>query len=235
MNEQPETPMIPATPGPATWFSIWMDALTKPNEQTFARIASSASAKSTTAFLWVFLASLIQIFLVSLVRASFVRGILEQQGLGGNLPVRGVGFTLVSAVCGAPIAAVISVAFFAIGVALIQWIAKMFGGRGTFDQMSYALAAIAAPFSLVATVFNLLGAIPLVGLCFSIVLMLAGIYVLVLDVMAVKGVNQFGWGQAIGSFFIPILAVLLICCCLAGVAAFAFQNVFEQIRQGLNQ
>jgi len=52
-----------------------------------------------------------------------------------------------------------SVVLFAIGVALIQWIAKMFGGRGTFEQLAYTFGAIQAPFYLISAVFALLGAI----------------------------------------------------------------------------
>jgi len=34
--------------------------------------------------------------------------------------------------------------------------------------------------------------------------------------MAVKGVNRFGWGEAVGSVFIPGLVIGLLCCCLVG-------------------
>jgi hypothetical protein len=33
--------------------------------------------------------------------------------------------------------------------------------------------------------------------------------------MAVKGVNQFGWGQAIGSLLLPVL--VLACCFAVGI------------------
>jgi hypothetical protein len=92
----------------------------------------------------------------------------------------------------------------------------MFGGTGTFDQLAYALAAITVPFSFLSGVLSLLGGIPYVGFCFGIIGLVAGIYALVLQVMAVKGVNRFGWGQALGSYFLP---GIVFACCIAVVVA----------------
>ncbi|MBN2114968.1 MAG: YIP1 family protein [Anaerolineales bacterium] len=215
MSEQMNTPMLPPPSGISEWFSVWRDAVTKPSEQTFSRIALSPNAKLTTAFLWVFLGSLVSAFLSSLVQGQVMRQMMQSYGMEG-LP-QTTGNTLIAAICGAPVAALISVLLFALVTGIIQVLAKMFGGRGTFEQLAYAFAAITTPFSLISGVLALLSAIPWVGACFGIVGLLAGLYVVVLEVMAVKGVNQFGWGQAIGSFFLP---VLVLCCCLS-VGVFA--------------
>jgi len=234
MNDQMNAPMSPAPSGPTPFYQIWINALTKPNEQTFIEIASSPNAKSTTAFLWVFLASLVQFFFSSFVQGAAIRQVLEQQGRG-NLPLSGVGLTILTAVCGAPIVAAIAVAFFAIGVALIQWVAKMFGGRGNFDQLAYTFAAVSAPFTLVATVFVLLGAIPFVGTCFRIIIGVAGLYVLFLEITATKAVNGFGWGQAAGSVLIPGLSLFLVCCCaifgISMAAGASASKIFQQFQQ----
>lgn len=221
----------------SSFFQTWVNALTKPSEQTFAEMASSPNAKATTAYLWVFLGGVVQLVVAFLVQGVAVRRLLEQQGYGGNLPGGGVGFTLISAVCGGPILAVISVVFFAIFTAIVQWIAKMFGGKGTFDQLAYTLAAIATPFSLISAVFVVLDLIPLVGLCFRVLLGLAGLYVFVLEIMAVKGVNQFGWGPAVGSLLIPAAVLFLVCCCLvfaiSAAMGAAVGNIFSTINQSL--
>ncbi len=227
-------PMTPA--GVTSVFQDWMNAFTKPNEQTFATMVASPNAKATTAYLWVFVGLLVEFFFSALVQGVLIRQTLQAQGLGGNnLPGGGIGVTLISAICGGPIAAVIGVVFFAIFTALVQWIAKMFGGRGTFDQLAYAFGAISAPFALVSAVFVLLGAIPFVGICFRIVIGIAGLYVLVLEIMAAKGVNQFDWGPAAGSVLIPIAAVLLVCCCVIGgtfaLLGSSFKNVLQQLQQ----
>jgi len=219
MNEQPNTPMM-RSGGSTSIIQTWINALTKPNEQTFADMAASPNAKASTAFLWVFVGALVNFFFASLVQGPLMRQYLQQSGFGDQFG-NGLGGGLVTAICGAPIAAAIGVLFFAIFAGVVQWLARMFGGRGTFDQLAYALAAITVPFTLLNSIFTLLAAIPLVGLCFGIVSLLAGLYVLVLEVMAVKGVNQFGWGQAIGSLFLP---GLVLACCLF-VAVFSLMSV----------
>ncbi len=108
---------------------------------------------------------------------------------------------------------------------------------GTFNAMAYALGAIAAPFSLISAVLTALAAIPYIGFCFSIISSLAGLYALVLDIMAVKGVNRFGWGPAIGAVLIPWLAIVFVIVCIAGLALLALgpaiSDVFQQIQQGI--
>ncbi len=229
---------VPATSeGATSVFQTWVDALTKPNEQTFAKIAASPQARASTAYLWVFIGALVQSFVVSLAQGAVIRNALRQQGLAENLPAGGLGLTLITAICGAPILAVISVIFFAIWVALIQWLARMFGGRGAFDQLAYAFGAIVAPFSLISAVFALLGAIPFIGYCFGLLISLAGLYVLVLEIMAARGVHQFGWGAAAGSVLIPPLGIAVLCCCallVAGtVMGAAIGNIFSTLNRSL--
>lgn len=219
------------------FFQTWVDALTKPSEQTYAGMAASPRAKATTAYLWVFIGSILASFLTLIVQGALIRSRLSEAGVTPDQFGGGVGAVALTLLCGAPIAAAIATFFFAVGVAIVQWVAKMFGGRGSNDQLAYTFAAISAPYSIITGLFVLLSAIPYVGFCFRIILWLAGIYILVLEVMAVKGVNQFGWGPALGSVFIPFLAVVLICCCAAAVVAAltgaAIGNIFSTINSSL--
>jgi hypothetical protein len=236
MSEQMNAPMLPPPSGVSEWFSVWREALTKPSDQTFARLAQSPNAKLTTALLWVFLGSLVNALFASLVQGAIIRQVMQNSDFGGNgFPQMGGG--IIAAVCGAPIGAVVSVVAFMIFVGIVQLIAKMFGGRGTFDQLAYATAAIVAPFSLINSVLTLLTAIPFAGLCFGLVSLIAVVYVIALEVMAVKGVNQFGWGQAVGSYFLPFLVV--VCCVSIGVigilraAGPGINELFNSIQQSL--
>ena len=231
----PESPMTPTSP--PSFFQTWVDALTKPREETYAGIAASPNAKAMTGYLWVFLTSIVSSLITLLVQGSTIRSQLGQAGLGEQQFGGGFGAVAVTLLCGTPIAAVLGAVFFAIFAAIVQWIAKMFGGKGTNDQLAYTLAAISAPYALVSSVLILLSAIPFVGLCFSVLAALGGIYAIVLAVVAVKAVNQFDWLPAIGSYFIPGLVVFLVCCCLAAVLATvtgaALGNVFSTLNQSL--
>lgn len=231
MNEPENTPMLPPPSGVSQWVSVWRDALTRPSDLTFARIAQSPNAKSTTAFLWIFLGSLISSLLTLPVQGAMMRQMMQNAGLGDQGIPEGAAGGLMTVVCGAPIAAVISVVLFAIVVGIVQLLARMFGGRGTFDQLAYAIAAIVAPFYLVSGVIGLLSAIPYAGACFGILGLFLALYVLVLEVMAVKGVNQFGWGQAIASMLLPVLA---IACCISVAIASIFSVLAPQLQDIFN-
>lgn len=213
MSDINNEPMMPAA-GPDPIYKIWIDALTKPNEGTYASLAAAPGAKANTAFLWVFLAALMNSIVVVLVQGALMTNFM--QTFGEDLGSFGVGFgtSIITAICAAPLGAAVFVLFFAISVGIYQWIAGMFGGKGSFGQLAYVLGAITAPYLLISSLFTLLSAIPFVGFCFGGIAGLLGLYILVLEVMAVKGVNQFGWGPAIGSILLPGLVVGFVCACL---------------------
>ena len=227
MNELPSESM-PET-SPESTFQVWTRALTKPNEHTYAALASSPKAKATTAYLWMFVASLIQFLLSSLVQRQMMDNFrlygFDMSALG---PRGGIGALLVSLICVAPVLAALSTLLFAVVVAIVQWLARMFGGTGTYDQLAYAMAAIAAPVAILSGILSLLGAIPYAGVCFGLLGFLAGLYVLVLQIMAVKGVNRIGWGAALGAYFIPVLVLGFLCACLVGGSIAALVPIIRQ-------
>ncbi len=235
--DQPSSnaPMMPGS-SPNSIFQTWIKALTKPNEQTYMDIANSPNAKATTAYTWVFLSSLLTSLFTLIVQGETLRNQLAQSGIGQGRLGSGFGAVAITLLCGTPIIAIIGTISFAIGVAIIQWIAKMFGGKGTNDQLAYSFAAFGVPYSLISSLFILLSAIPFVGLCLQIILSLAGFYIFFLEILAVKSVNQFGWGQAVGSVLIPFVVVLILCCCvfigLGFVMGPAIKNIFSQFNQG---
>ena len=62
MSEFDNTPITPPSsgkPGPAGWFSVWMKAITQPNEQTFVDITEHPDMSAKTAYIWVFIAGTI--------------------------------------------------------------------------------------------------------------------------------------------------------------------------------
>ncbi len=229
MNETPNAP-LPGAPmpepssAPASIFQTWINAVTKPNEATYAAIANAPNATTTNAIIWVAIGSLISSFLTILSpgpNLAALQQFLRQQGVNNEFTNAlgsggaSIGSRILQLVCGAPIAAIIAILGFVIAVALIQWVARMFGGHGSFDKLAFTFAAIAAPISIVSGILSLLGAIPFIGFCFGILGLLLWIYSIVLEIIACKAVNRFDWGQAIGSVLIPGAVLFLVCCCLA--------------------
>ncbi len=225
----PPPAMMPA--GPTPFYENWVDALTKPRESTYRAIASAPNASSTNAFLWVFLASLVASFFTILVQNT-ARNELVRQFFGNqNVPVPSFGSRIFELICGAPIAAVIAVIFFALLVGVVYLIARAFGARATYDQFAFVLASITVPLTLVTAVLSLLSAIPLVGLCFSLVSFLLAIYALVLEIIAVKAVGPVDTlGAIVSVLALPVAVCLCLACVLiVGFATFApmIGNVFS--------
>ncbi len=222
-----------------SFFQIWIRALTKPNESTYAALAASPRAKASTAFLWVFLTAFVPGFVGVLVNGSQLSQRLQQAGVDVGSSGGGLGASLVSFLCVTPFVAVLGVVGFIISAGIMQWIARLFRGQGTFDQLAYSLGAITAPGLLVSAVLSLPSLIPVVGICSGIFGGLFSIYLIVLEVTAIKGVHKFGWGPAIGTLVIPGLVVGLIACCIAAVIAsvmgLAMGDVFSTINQSLAQ
>jgi hypothetical protein len=246
-DNTPITPSSSGTPEPAGWLPVWIKAVTQPKEQTFIDITEHPDALPKTAYIWVFIAgtisAIIQAIATAVGAATGVGSPLQQiPGLEKYLPQNtggggGFGISLVGGLCASPIAGLLSIVFFALFVAIIQWIAKLFGGTGTYNKLLYAFAAITVPFTIVSSLFVLLGMIPFVGICTAVISFGLSIYALVLQVMAVKAVNRFGWGQAAGSVFLPGCIVFILCACLViGILMLLgpmIGNVFSGINQSL--
>lgn len=232
MNDMNTPIMSPPTPsGPAGWFQIWMKAFTKPSEQTFVDISESPDVKIQTALIWAAIAGLITGLGAGI--GSAFSGLLTQGG--GDSGAMGM---IVGFICGLPIGfAIITPISLAISSALFQWIAKLFGGVGSFEKLLYSLAAIIAPLSFISGALSLLSGIPIVGVCVSIFSSILSIYGLVLNIMAVKAVNKFDWGRAAGSVLIPAIVIGVFCACvlIIGLAALGpvIGDTFNELNQGL--
>lgn len=241
-------PVMESKPGVAGWFQVWTKVFTKPSEQTFIEITDSPDAVAKTAYIWVFIAGTVSGIFQAIVRAIYAAmGVSQQIPIPGfeeympqAAPAGDVGSvlaSLVGGICAAPVAGLLSILFFAIGVAIIQWIAKLFGGVGSYEKLAYAFGAISLPLTLVTSVLSLLGAIPFVGICTGIISFGLSVFAIYLQVAAVKAVNRFGWGQAAGSVLIPLFVILFVCGCvvIGGLMLLGpvIGDVFGQINQGL--
>jgi len=231
MDEQPNPPMLPPAPQPI--YRHWMAALTRPSERTFAEMTSTPAAKASTGYLWYFVASLVQTLLLAGIQSSTVQTLFSQY-TGQQVDM---GNPLIAAICGAPFGAVLSTVFFAIGAAIFQWIAGLFGGRGNVDRMTYALSAILTPYLFVSAILTLLTAVPYVGPIAVGLVSLIGLYILVLEVMAVKGVNGFEWWKAIVTLLVPVFVIGFVCACLiSGTLVLlgpVIRDTFDTINQSL--
>jgi hypothetical protein len=226
--------------GISSWFSTWITAVSKPNEQTFAQIADSPSASFGTAALWVFIAGTVSALIQAIQQA-----ILSLVGFHAQIPglgAAGVGGTstgfgsIALSVCLTPVYGIVAVIAFIILVAIFQAMARLFRGTGSFTKLTYPIAAIYVPVSLVLSIFTPFYLVPYLGVCVGILVFAAAIYNIVLEIMAVKAVNNFGWGAAVGSVLIVPGALIICSICVIAVLMIlgpVIGNVFSSVNQSL--
>ena len=237
----PGDPDYPVSQGA---FPVWQKVYTKPTEETFVQITSHPEAKAKSAYTWVFLAGALS-GLINSVTSTIVTMVAfraENPALGADTPglvggMFGV-MGLLGAICAAPVAGVFAVIGFALNVGVVHATARFFGGKGTFDKLAYAFGAITVPVSVISAFLIPFRTISLAAYCTWPLLVLLGIYVLYLEVTAVKAVNQCSWGEAAAAFFMPTILFLLLCGLLtvlalraAGPTLDEFMRQYQQLQQ----
>jgi Yip1-like protein len=241
MNPSSNSPMMadPDFPPSQGAFPVWSKVYAKPRERTFVEITEHREATARSAYIWVFMAgtlagvinSLLQFIIALMGVKAAVPQFGQITGLGVFLGTAG----LLGAICSAPLIGIISVIGFAISVAIIHVTARFFGGQGSFNKLAYAFGAIAVPFSLISGLIAPLNAIRYAGFCALPLLVLLLLYVIFLEVTAIKAVHCLGWGEAVGALFLPTILLVLLC----GVAFFglmrfagpAFNEFYRQLQQ----
>jgi len=198
----------PTEYGTYSWLEAWRLALTRPNEETFRNLADDPNGSLGRALSWIAITSAISYLITASVQLLF-SGLFTGPGLlealeheAGLLLSRGLMIAGVYA-CGLPMVVLISVVGMLFYSGVVQFTANAMGGKGTFVEMAYALAAFTAPLTV------LIGAIswiPWVN-CLTIPL---GIYSLVLTLLAVKSVNRMSWGKTISTFAVLLLVSVLL-------------------------
>ncbi len=175
----------PASParrsGPTSSFETWMMAVTRPSQQTYQAIANSPAASTPTAVWWSFLASLI--------------GSLVLRLFSGQLEAP---LAVVGALMSALFQACMVVVSFLVLVWLLNLVARPFGGRASYVQVAYTIAAINFPLTICTAIPAMLRGFPYPGAGIAVLLELLLIcYQLILIVTAVKAVHQVSWVAAI--------------------------------------
>jgi uncharacterized membrane protein YjgN (DUF898 family) len=217
-----------------SFLDAMLKAVTNPTQATYRSLAQDPTATAGKGFLWVGIAaavsSLISVLMLQVFKFNPLLDVLSQySGEEWTMPVRtNFGSTILSLLCGIPVAAVVAVIVLAIAVGLLHLVARLLGGTGDYGKLVYMIALISVPFSLVSSI---LAPIPYVG-CLSF---LITIYVLVLEVQAINAVHQFGIGKAVLTLVVPLIAACLVLACLiAGFGSLIYltaREVFQNLPQ----
>jgi hypothetical protein len=212
-------PTIEEIPGERlSWSRVWFNVLTRPSTKTFEQILRDPQASPRRAYWWVFTSAIIGTVIQSVLFRLVFKAGFEELGLQPT-PL----------IC-VPVVAAMAVLGIAINAGITQGAAgRLFGGKGTYGSLIYALAAWVAPIYLIS---SLIAGIPYFQ-CFTIPL---SIYGLVLGVIAVKAVNQFGWAQAVVSYIVVYVLVVMVVAgitiCVVLFFGPSFIDQWESIMQG---
>ncbi len=110
---------------------------------------------------------------------------------------------------------VISPLFLIIETGILFLVGRLLGGRGPFSGLLSAFAFASVPLLIMApvtAVLNLGGSAMAIGLIQGLLGTAAGIWVLVLQVLAIREGLALSTGRAIAVFLIPFAVVLLLAC-----------------------
>jgi hypothetical protein len=180
-----------------------VQALTRPSVATFECLLREPNATPRRAYTWIAVTALVAYLLSWLLSAIWVGS------LGGGTLAENLEGVALHSVCGAAVAPVAAVLGFIISVGLTHAVAGVLGGTGTYSELAYSYAAYQAPLALITAV---LSASPYLSyLSYAI-----SLYLIILNVLAVKAVHGFGTGKAIVcALVLPAMALGAIIACLS--------------------
>ena len=227
LTDQASSGMAPPAPA-LPWYQVWLKALTEPRVASYESLVSRPGVSLGKACLWVGLVAVVAV----LVSFGIIFGLGSLSYLDPSLQQASdsLGYLTGSAlflVCLGPAAGLFAIVGLLVSAGISHVLARALGGTGTYDQLAYAMAAYSAPGSLVSSAIAF---IPCIGFVLSFPFSL---YLLFLNVLAIKAVHHLSWGRAVVSStaFLALVLTLLACGVIFILALLgpAVGNVFSNI------
>jgi hypothetical protein len=135
-----------------SWLDLWGYALTSPSKRTYEEILADPKAQKTP-FLWIINATIIAFLII--LGAQFLFGVFilptEMQGDFTQTYSTNV---LWSFLCGIPAAAIGGLLGFYISFGFQHILARLLGGRGTWQEYAFAAAAFFVPLIIIWGIYR---------------------------------------------------------------------------------
>lgn len=171
-----------------TWIETWKQVVSDPSKELFQIIMDDPLASFNRAMQWIYLGGIVISAIFFILPVIVIVSLVDSLDAVTALLLLGIG-PLVGG-------ALISIVFLG-NVATIHWLSRLTGGEGSFATTAYVMASIVTPFSLI----NLgLLFIPILGWMMIYVM---GVYQLIVTILALQALYDFGWPQAILIGIIP--------------------------------
>ena len=158
-------------------------------------------------FIWIGVTSLIAGIIGQIVTFQTTRTLLQY--LSGS--------DIFLYACGVVVTPIIAIIGIMISAGIFHLIAKIFHGNGKWADLVFCFSAITAPASIIVAFASLINFAfaniqilsLIVSICIIIFYLILGIYSIVLYINAIKAVENLSTGQAIATYLIPTIVVLL--------------------------
>jgi hypothetical protein len=173
-----------------------MAAISKPSLAVYRSLIGQAPRESNLAYIWMLFAAVLSGG-ISLCSARSLSG-----ALAGGLT--GQGDSLAGTIFMRPAQILLAIPILVLLAGVAQATARALGGKGSYQQLVYLVAAIQAPLMLISTVVAI---IPMLGPALSV---LITIYSYILVLVAVEAVNDFGWGKTIVSSSVGVASSAML-------------------------
>jgi len=193
------------------FYDVWMTVLASMDIESYENVLNDPEAGAGRAFEWVAYAGIISglIFPLTLMNNPQFKELMNMPefiGMFGNMGTTALMVAL--ALVMALLTPILSLIQLAISAGIQNFLAVLFGGNGYFGRTAYALAAYLAPMTILIAVF---GIIPLVGQCLTSVV---GIYIIILNIRALRAAHSISIWQAIGVMLTPSVILFIFACLL---------------------
>lgn len=159
------------------WYRIWAKAISNPTVQAFEEIAFQTNKRHS--YNWLFIGSMAFALSMNLTYSPqeiFARVILMALA---------VTFLLI------------------IFIALINAMAKAFGGDGSYEQYCFTIAAFIAPTGILTGILSMI-------FKQQFILILSGLYAFCLGIVSTKAVHHLSWSKSFVVNFIINISLLLL-------------------------
>jgi hypothetical protein len=201
--------------GPGAWLAALV-----PSAANYESILSDYQVGLGRASKWVAAAGAVGYVMALLI--LLMRGGLKSTPTPGNWsPFVTLSLLLV---CGGVLVAVVDILALWAGGGMMFFVGLLLGGRGSYTDVVYAMAAYQSPLILISYI---LSAIPVAGPWLAIPV---NVYGMVLSVFAVKAAHRMGWLQALVTSLAPLL---LAGCGLVALAMWLGPEAGRALQNGL--
>jgi hypothetical protein len=208
-----------------SWLQHWWDVWTLPGSESFAAMLSEPSAGAGRGMVWTILTGILGGIVYALAAYFFPDNALASMPESSRATVQSFG-ALGNLIC-IPFTTVVGMA---LSAGFYHFVARLFGGRGSWGNLVYCFAAIQCPLTLIGLVAfavnSALGggttaaSLNMVTVFIGLLNLVLAVYSLVLFVIAIKTAEGIGTFRAIMVVLIPvILAFALWACIVFGVLA----------------